>query len=85
MKRFISNNKEILIALFCIWIGIIFTLIFIRLSNIEKKLNNIDSSIMYLDNNLGELDNISDLNYLKDIYDVMISNYRQDRLKDLGF
>ena len=42
MKEFIKNNKEILIAFFCIWIGIIFTLTLIKLSNIEKRLSSID-------------------------------------------
>lgn len=83
MNAFIKNNKEILITLFCIWIGIILTLISVRLSNIDKKLselNNINSSL----GNLDKLGGISDLKYLKDIHDVMISNYRQDRIKDLG-
>jgi hypothetical protein len=63
MNGFIKNNKEILIAFFCVWIGIVFTLIAIKLSNIDKGLSSIDDIASEIDSsNLGDTGF-----YLKDI------------------
>jgi hypothetical protein len=83
MKEFIKNNKEILITLFCVWIGIAFTLTSVKLSSIDKKLSELDS-INFSLRNLNELGGLRDLKSLEDIYGVMIDNYRRDKLKDLG-
>jgi hypothetical protein len=67
MNEFIKNNKEILITLFCIWVGTVFSLAIIKLSSINEKLsllNDVEYEISNLKDNVGDISfhlrNVSD-------------------------
>lgn len=66
MKAFIRNNKEVLIAVFCLWIGVTFTLTFTKLSSIDKRLDELRIINDNLDT-LDELGGLRDLNWLESL------------------